>query len=107
MPRAGYGEPNNWLTCIMVDPDAFGATPEDDPPWRSRRTTSKPRPTWKPLHLQPLFADTPTIGGSVAAGIFEQGLCLPERLDPLRRGSRARGRGHRAALGRRIGSRSA
>jgi pyridoxal phosphate-dependent aminotransferase EpsN len=29
------------------------------------------------LHLQPLFADTPTIGGTVAAGIFEQGLCLP------------------------------
>ena len=44
---------------------------------RSRRTTSKPRPTWKPLHLQPLFADTPTISGAVAAGIFAQGLCLP------------------------------
>jgi pyridoxal phosphate-dependent aminotransferase EpsN len=29
------------------------------------------------LHLQPLFSDTPTIGGGVAAGIFEQGLCLP------------------------------
>jgi dTDP-4-amino-4,6-dideoxygalactose transaminase len=76
MPRAGYGEPNNWLTCIMIDPDAYGATPET-----IRRALEdqdiEARPTWKPLHLQPLFADTPTIGGTVAAGIFEQGLCLP------------------------------
>jgi len=35
------------------------------------------RPTWKPLHLQPLFAQTPVVGGAVAAGIFGQGLCLP------------------------------
>ncbi len=35
------------------------------------------RPTWKPLHLQPVFADAPTVGGEVCAAIFEQGLCLP------------------------------
>jgi dTDP-4-amino-4,6-dideoxygalactose transaminase len=35
------------------------------------------RPTWKPLHLQPVFKGAATIGGSVCASIFEQGLCLP------------------------------
>jgi len=76
MPRADYGEPNNWLTCILVDPEAFGATPEEI---RVALETHdiEARPTWKPLHLQPLFADTPMVGGDAAARIFERGLCLP------------------------------
>jgi dTDP-4-amino-4,6-dideoxygalactose transaminase len=76
MPKAPYGEPNNWLTCILVEPAAFGATRED-----LRRALEaediEARPTWKPLHLQPLLASVPSVGGAVAAGIFEQGLCLP------------------------------
>ena len=35
------------------------------------------RPTWKPLHLQPVFADSAVVGGSVSASIFDRGLCLP------------------------------
>jgi dTDP-4-amino-4,6-dideoxygalactose transaminase len=76
MPTAAYGEPNWWLTCITVDPGRFGADretvrlalEEDD---------IEARPTWKPLHLQPLFAGNPVLGGSVCAGIFDHGLCLP------------------------------
>ena len=30
-PEAPYGEPNYWLTCILVDPDAFGATHDGHP----------------------------------------------------------------------------
>ncbi|MFO0954246.1 MAG: DegT/DnrJ/EryC1/StrS family aminotransferase [Isosphaeraceae bacterium] len=29
MPRAAYGEPNDWLTCVLIDPERFGATRED------------------------------------------------------------------------------
>jgi dTDP-4-amino-4,6-dideoxygalactose transaminase len=29
------------------------------------------------MHLQPLYADAPRLGGAVAARLFEQGLCLP------------------------------
>ena len=67
MPRADYGEPNDWLTCILVDPDAYGATPEDIRVALEAQDIEA-RPTWKPLHLQPLFADTPVVGGDVAAG---------------------------------------
>ncbi|MGO8871868.1 MAG: DegT/DnrJ/EryC1/StrS family aminotransferase, partial [Acidimicrobiales bacterium] len=35
------------------------------------------RPTWKPLHLQPVFADSPVVGGAICADIFRRGLCLP------------------------------
>lgn len=35
------------------------------------------RPTWKPMHLQPVFHEAPAIGGEVAAQLFDTGLCLP------------------------------
>jgi dTDP-4-amino-4,6-dideoxygalactose transaminase len=76
MPRADYGEPNDWLTCVLVDPGGFGATREDVRVALEAQDIEA-RPTWKPLHLQPLFADTRVVGGDVAARIFEHGLCLP------------------------------
>src|SRR5207302_7154436 len=52
---AAYGEPNFWLTCVLIDPEEFGATRED-----VRRELEaeniESRPVWKPLHLQPVFA---------------------------------------------------
>jgi len=76
MPYAPYGEPNGWLTCILVDPEGFGSSREDIRVALEAQDIEA-RPTWKPLHLQPLFAQTPVVGGAVAAGIFGQGLCLP------------------------------
>jgi dTDP-4-amino-4,6-dideoxygalactose transaminase len=76
MPIAGYGEPNYWLTCLLVDPARFGATRED-----IRRVLEKEniesRPLWKPMHLQPVFKECRVRGGSVSEGIFRNGLCLP------------------------------
>ncbi|MGD0381707.1 MAG: aminotransferase class I/II-fold pyridoxal phosphate-dependent enzyme [Acidimicrobiales bacterium] len=76
MPRADYGETNDWLTCITVDPHEFGATREDIRVALEAQDIES-RPTWKPLHLQPLFAPTPVVGGAVSGHIFERGLCLP------------------------------
>jgi pyridoxal phosphate-dependent aminotransferase EpsN len=76
MPDAAYGSPTNWLTCILVDEKVFGASRED------LRTALEAqdieaRPVWKPMHLQPVFAGCRSIGGEVAAELFEHGLCLP------------------------------
>ena len=35
------------------------------------------RPTWKPMHLQPVFQDCPSRLDGTSARIFERGLCLP------------------------------
>jgi dTDP-4-amino-4,6-dideoxygalactose transaminase len=35
------------------------------------------RPLWKPMHLQPVFADSLYFGGDVAENLFALGLCLP------------------------------
>jgi dTDP-4-amino-4,6-dideoxygalactose transaminase len=76
MPIADYGEPNYWLTVATVEPDAFGVDREQIRT-ALEEVDVEARPTWKPLHLQPVFADSTVIGGSVAAGIFDRGLCLP------------------------------
>jgi dTDP-4-amino-4,6-dideoxygalactose transaminase len=76
MPIAGYGEPNYWLTCLLVDPARFGATREDIRLVLDKENTES-RPLWKPMHLQPAFKDCRVRGGSVSEGIFRDGLCLP------------------------------
>jgi dTDP-4-amino-4,6-dideoxygalactose transaminase len=73
---APYGVPNYWLTCILVDPEAFGADREAVRVALESHDIEA-RPTWKPLHLQPVLADAPILGGASAAHIFEIGLCLP------------------------------
>jgi len=76
MPIAGYGEPNYWLTCILVDPARFGATREDIR-LALEKENIEARPLWKPMHLQPIFKDCRVRSGSVSEGIFRDGLCLP------------------------------
>ena len=76
MPVARYGEPNWWLTCILVEPDTFGANREEIRT-ALEKVDIESRPTWKPMHLQPVFAGAQTLGGAVCASIFASGLCLP------------------------------
>jgi dTDP-4-amino-4,6-dideoxygalactose transaminase len=69
-------EPSWWLTCLTVDPAVAGVD-------RDRLIALladegiESRPVWKPMHLQPVFVDAPTVGGAVAADRFARGLCLP------------------------------
>ena len=76
MPEAAYGTPTHWLTTLTIDPEAFGADREDV---RLALDDAgiEARPVWKPMHLQPVYADAPTVGGAVAADLFARGLCLP------------------------------
>jgi dTDP-4-amino-4,6-dideoxygalactose transaminase len=76
MPVAEYGEPNWWLTCVLVDPLEFGAT-RDDLRLHLGRLRIEARPTWKPMHRQPAFRGCPVRGGAVSDDIFDRGLCLP------------------------------
>ncbi|OGP34408.1 MAG: pyridoxal phosphate-dependent aminotransferase [Deltaproteobacteria bacterium GWC2_65_14] len=76
MPIAGYGEPNYWLTCVLIDPGRFGATGEEIR-LALAKANIESRPLWKPMHLQPVFKHCKVRGGSVSEGIFRDGLCLP------------------------------
>lgn len=35
------------------------------------------RPLWKPMHLQPVYAQNPAYTNGVSEGLFRRGLCLP------------------------------
>ena len=76
MPEASYGTSNHWLTCIVVDPEAFGADRENIRV-ALEAVDIEARPVWKPMHLQPYYAEAPCYGGSVSAHLFARGLCLP------------------------------
>jgi dTDP-4-amino-4,6-dideoxygalactose transaminase len=75
MPEAPYGQANRWLTCITLD-DGCGVTPDD-----LRRHLDglqiEARPTWKPMHQQPVFAGCPSRLDGTADELFRTGLCLP------------------------------
>ncbi len=76
MPRTEGGTSNFWLTCVTIDPEAFGA---DREAIRLALETHdiESRPTWKPLHLQPAFSGIGLIGTGHCAKVFDRGLCLP------------------------------
>jgi dTDP-4-amino-4,6-dideoxygalactose transaminase len=76
LPEAPYGRSSAWLTCMTVDPAAFGAS-RDDIRRHLEVLGIESRPVWKPMHLQPVFRDCRARGGEVAARLFETGLCLP------------------------------
>jgi pyridoxal phosphate-dependent aminotransferase EpsN len=75
-PEAEWGTHTRWLTVLTIDPEAFGAT-RDDARLALEAENIEARPVWKPMHLQPVFADCEMIGGEVAEDFFERGLCLP------------------------------
>jgi pyridoxal phosphate-dependent aminotransferase EpsN len=76
MPEANYGRCNRWLTCLTIDADRFGASREDIR-LALEAINIESRPVWKPLHLQPVFAEYRYRGRGVSERIFEDGLCLP------------------------------
>jgi len=76
MPEPEWARSTRWLTCITIDPAAFGAA-RDDVRLALEREDIESRPLWKPMHLQPVFAGCRVRGGAVSAALFERGLCLP------------------------------
>lgn len=67
---------NHWLSAIIVDPAVVGKTREDLR-LAFLEDNIESRPLWKPMHLQPVFAEAPYYGKDVAEKLFENGLCLP------------------------------
>jgi dTDP-4-amino-4,6-dideoxygalactose transaminase len=76
MPEAPWGSATRWLTCLTIDPQAFGADREQIR-LALAEAQIEARPVWKPLHMQPVFKDSECFGGEVAEDLFDRGLCLP------------------------------
>jgi pyridoxal phosphate-dependent aminotransferase EpsN len=76
MPELPGTRGNRWLTCLTIDPEIAGA--DRSAVLRALEADNiEGRPLWKPLHAQPLFRDTESVGGAVADRLFAHGLSLP------------------------------
>lgn len=76
MPETPGSRATRWLTCVLIEPKKFGADREAVR-LALEAENIEARPVWKPMHLQPVFADCECFGGQVSAELFEYGLCLP------------------------------
>lgn len=68
---------NHWLSCVVVDPSKTGGISREDLRLAMEKENIECRPLWKPMHMQPVFADCPFYGDGTAERLFETGLCLP------------------------------
>ena len=73
---ADDGGANCWLTALVLDP---AAGPVDAPKLAAalEDVDVEARPLWKPMHLQPVFADAPRLETGVAERLFQTGVTLP------------------------------
>lgn len=67
---------NHWLSAIVVNPEITGKNREDLR-LAFLEDNIESRPLWKPMHLQPVFADAPYYGTDISENLFNDGLCLP------------------------------
>jgi len=67
---------NYWLTCIIINPQETGFTREELR-LKMEEENIETRPLWKPMHLQPVFANCPYYGDNTEGRLFDNGLCLP------------------------------
>ena len=76
MPEAPYGRATRWLSIILIDAAKFGADREEIR-LSLESAAIESRPTWKPMHLQPVFKGYQARLNGVSERLFRQGLCLP------------------------------
>ena len=68
---------NRWLTTILFNQPKNSLFSSNLFRKYLDKNKIESRPVWKPMHIQPLFKDSPYFGGEVSENIFQNGLCLP------------------------------
>jgi len=73
MPVNEWNEPNYWLSCMTLS----GQVRPLDVMEALEKENIEARPVWKPMHMQPFFAEYDFVGGEISENLFENGVCLP------------------------------
>lgn len=82
-PYLEYTEPNFWLSCFTINQEAISITNPEKIRIALEENNIESRPIWKPMHMQPVFAENDFIsvnGDDVGEDIFSRGLCLPSDI---------------------------
>ena len=75
-------EPNFWLSCFTINEDVMDRVNPEKIRLELEKYNIESRPIWKPMHMQPVYADNDfiTAGDNVGEDIFARGLCLPSDI---------------------------
>jgi len=65
---------NRWLTTVLVDNELFT---RESIRIRLDEALIDARPLWKPMHLQPVYRESPRYINGISEELFNKGLCLP------------------------------
>lgn len=68
---------NRWLTTIFINPENNNGITRETIRHAFEAENIESRPLWKPMHLQPVFANAPFYGDGISEKLFTDGLCLP------------------------------
>lgn len=78
MPEVPTGRANRWLTCALLGDDAAsGYRLREAVRLALEEANIESRPIWKPMHMQPVFAQEAFAGPGADEAMFARGLCLP------------------------------
>ncbi len=64
---------NRWLSCILTE----SYEKRESIRYALLKEDIESRPLWKPMHMQPIFADAPKYTNGTSEDLFNRGLCLP------------------------------
>ena len=67
---------NHWLTTMLIDPEKTG-TSNKLLMEELERQNIESRHLWNPMHMQPVFSDSPAYLNGTSERLYQQGLCLP------------------------------
>ena len=82
-PYLDCSKPNFWLSCLTINKEAVNKVTPEKIRLKLEENNIEARPIWKPMHLQPVFADRDFISvnkNEVSGDIFSRGLCLPSDI---------------------------
>ncbi len=68
---------NRWLSCIYVNPDENKGLTRETIRLGMDAENIECRPLWKPMHLQPVYANAKAYLNGTSEDLFNHGLCLP------------------------------
>lgn len=67
---------NYWLSTILIDKKITGFDHMKLLEFLNEKGVET-RPLWKPMHLQPVFAQAPRYVNGISESLFDKGLCIP------------------------------
>lgn len=81
-PYLECSEPNFWLSCMLIDEAAMEKADPEKIRLALDAENIESRPIWKPMHMQPVYAekDFITVGDNVGEDVFRRGICLPSDI---------------------------